>query len=51
MDLKKSQEFSKKCEPNIIRNKEITYDKSGIPILTDDEIKYFMDLHKKNQEP
>jgi hypothetical protein len=40
----------RKIEPNIITNKGITYDKSVIPILTDDEIEYFIDLQIKYPE-
>lgn len=61
MDLKtrfpitfyKCQEFRKKnykYEPNIITHKGITYDKSVIPILTNDNIKYFIDLQIKYPE-
>ena len=61
MDLKtrfpitfaKCQEFRKKYyknEPDIITKKGITYDKSIIPILTDNEIEYFIDLQIKYPE-
>lgn len=46
------EQFKKyrKYEPNIITNKGITYDRSVIPILTDDEIEYFIDLQIKYPE-
>ncbi len=40
----------RKHEPNFITNKGITYDKSVIPILSDDEIEYFIDLQIKYPE-
>ena len=40
----------RKCDPNIITNKGITYDKSIIPILSDDEIEHFIDLQIKYPE-
>ena len=40
----------RKREPNIITNKGITYDKSIIPILSDDEIEHFIDLQIKYPE-
>lgn len=46
----KCQEHIKKYEPNIITNMGITYDKSVIPILTDDEIEHFIDLQIKYPE-
>ena len=48
----KCQEHIKKhkYEPHIITNMGITYDKSAIPILTDDEIEYFIDLQIKYPE-
>ena len=49
----KCQEHNKKYkknEPNIITNMGITYDKSVIPILSDDEIEHFIDLQIKHPE-
>jgi len=49
----KCQEFSKKhkrCEPNIVTTKGITYDKSVIPILTENEVEHFIDLQMKYPE-
>ena len=40
----------RKCDPNIITNKGITYDKSIIPILSDDEIEHFINLQIKYPE-
>lgn len=40
----------RKHEPNIITNKGITYDKSIIPILSNDEIEHFIDLQIKYPE-
>lgn len=40
----------RKYESNIITNKEITYDKSIIPILSYDEIEHFIDLQIKYPE-
>ena len=40
----------KKYEPNIITNMGITYDKSVITILTDDEIEHFINLQIKYPE-
>ena len=40
----------RKYEPNIITNKGITYDKSIIPILSDDEIEHFIELQIKYPE-
>jgi hypothetical protein len=47
------QEFSKKykkCEPNFITSQGITYDKSVIPMLSNDDIEYFINLQIKYPE-
>lgn len=41
---------NKKYQPNIITNMGITYDKSVIPIITDDEIEHFIQLQIKYPE-
>ena len=49
----KCQEHNKKYkknEPTLIANNGIIYDKSVIPILTDNEIEHFMDLQIKYPE-
>ncbi len=49
----KCQEYIKKYrkyKPNIITNMEITYDRSVISILTDDEIEHLIDLQIKYPE-
>lgn len=49
----KCEEFNKKYkiyEPNLDTNNGITYDRSVIPILTDDEIEMFINLQLKYPE-